>query len=334
MDNKWKQHLLKSGLPLEFIVAQELSSRGHEVFGEYPYVRPDEKNERKEFSVDVRTHAHYEVGDSFHTLSLLVECKYRTPGTVWMFAPLSSNTYAVGLIHDTSEVAPVRFHGNELSSFEDEIGYCVGGVEISPDSGANREAVRHGLAQLRFAMPVLFAGDLQHALQHPWSNGRHVSFCCPLLVTTAELRCLKKGLALDDFHQASSLDEISEVTGAIVVNEEVGPQLQTYADEISSNFAQDAPKLKRRLSALGKVLVSHENQSRMAPDLSSILRSIAHTAERVLVVNLTAFPALLEKLGKTFESHLTSEKVYGTLEYSDGELALLNTERVVVEKNV
>ena len=55
-NNKWKMGLLKTGLPLEYVTSNILNKIGHDIFGEYPYIRPDENKKLKEFSVDLRTY--------------------------------------------------------------------------------------------------------------------------------------------------------------------------------------------------------------------------------------------------------------------------------------
>ncbi len=54
--NKWKTGFLKTGLPLEYVTSNIFNKLGHEIFGEYPYIRPNESKELKEFSVDLRTY--------------------------------------------------------------------------------------------------------------------------------------------------------------------------------------------------------------------------------------------------------------------------------------
>ena len=51
-NTKWKDHLLKTGLPLEFLTAIEFESRGHSNWGEYPYLKRNENGVLTEFSVD------------------------------------------------------------------------------------------------------------------------------------------------------------------------------------------------------------------------------------------------------------------------------------------
>jgi hypothetical protein len=334
MNKKWKLSLLKSGLPLEAVVANQLISLGHHVLGEYPYLRPDEKNEIREFSVDIRTFSNVQPTEPSHALSMLVECKYRNPHTTWLFAPVPSDSYAIGLLHDTSDLATVRFHNDALWRFEEKIGYCVGGVEIAPDGTCNRDAVRHGVSQLRFAMPTLVERALKSAYEDLWSEGRHVEFCCPILVTTADIRILRSGVSLAEVEAAESLDEISSQKDALICNEQSGPQLQEYADRIADSFVRGASSLGRRMKALQKVLVGPEWRSRVAPDTSTVVSSFAHSSERVLIVNHAAFPSVLEKLQAALEFHTTLSSEYGRLAKSAESVCLLDPEGAVLAREI
>ncbi len=52
-NNKWKDALLKSGLPFEYLVAQKLSKLNFNLHGEYSYLRRNEDDKTTEFSIDI-----------------------------------------------------------------------------------------------------------------------------------------------------------------------------------------------------------------------------------------------------------------------------------------
>jgi hypothetical protein len=52
-DKKWKDSLLKTGLPLEYLVAEKLSELKYGIQGEYRYLRPNEQGIPTEFSIDL-----------------------------------------------------------------------------------------------------------------------------------------------------------------------------------------------------------------------------------------------------------------------------------------
>jgi hypothetical protein len=161
----WKNGLLKTGLPLEYVVSNVLNRKGHEVFGTYPYIRPDESKVLKEFSVDLRTYKCLDSKDRLIILSMLVECKYRQPDTSWIFSPFPSKTVPIGLIQSSEDLVPVRLNSDSIWKFEETTGYCISGVELNKNGDGKAEGMKHGIFQLRFAMPVLLKNTYESALK-------------------------------------------------------------------------------------------------------------------------------------------------------------------------
>lgn len=52
-NKKWKDALLKTSLPLEYLVAEQLSDLRFGIHGEYHYLRPNEQGIPTEFSIDI-----------------------------------------------------------------------------------------------------------------------------------------------------------------------------------------------------------------------------------------------------------------------------------------
>jgi hypothetical protein len=312
-DKKWKTGLLKSGLPLEYVTARTLSELGYHMLGEYPYMRSAESGGEKEFSVDIRAHKLFQDGERLHALNLLIECKYRQLGTSWIFAESLADFHAVGLVQTTEDLLPIRFNSDELYKFEERIGYCVTGIELGADGAGIRDKLMHGVYQLRYAMPRLFLSECGSAVGNFWLDIPVVGMLCPILVTTAELRVLKPGLSLQHFQDAAELDDVSERKDAVILNEQSGPHLQSFADTLADAFLSANPTLENRLRALAKVLVGPEWQSRRAPDLESVRRSFGHTAERVLIVRHETLPKVLSEFDTAVRGHLAQQKIYGSI---------------------
>ncbi|GLB48748.1 hypothetical protein [Neptunitalea lumnitzerae] len=308
---KWKKGLLKTGLPLEYVTSNIFNSLGYEIFGEYPYIRPNESKELKEFSVDLRTYKCLDSEGKLIVLSALVECKYRQLGTSWIFSPYPSEMYPIGILNSTEDLVPVRIESKSVWEFEQSIGYCIGGVELSNDGGGNTNGVKHGIFQLRFAMPVFVKNDYENVLDHTYSEGRFIDLSCGILVTTADIRVIKSNLELKDFNLASDLDEITELKEAIILNERAGPQLQEFADSLADDLIDKHPELEQRLLDIGKVLVGKEWINRVAPDLDTIKRSIGFSAERILIVNEKYLSKTINNLEKAILRDIKKEKVYG-----------------------
>lgn len=310
-NNKWKIGFLKSGLPLEYVASNILNKNGHEIFGTYPYIRPDETKTLKEFSVDLRSFKCLDANERLITLSLLVECKYRQPGTTWIFSPLPSTTIPIGLVRSSEDLVPIRLSGDAVWKFEEKIGYSISGVELKSNGDGKSDDVKHGVFQLRFAMPVLLKKTFQQVLNNNWSNGRNIDLICPILVTTSEIRLIKPNLNFNEFIQAEDLNDVSEVKEAIILNERSGPQLQEFADSLANEFIDNNPKLPKRLSDLDDILIGKEWEKRHAPDIDTIKRSFNQSTERILVVNFDSFEKVMSKLELSIKKDLQSVKVYG-----------------------
>jgi len=322
-DKKWKTGFLKTGLPLEYVTANTLNEMGHTIFGEYPYIRPNENEELKEFSIDIRTHKCLDSNEKLFVLDMLVECKYRQPGTTWIFSPYPTDDFMpIGLIRSTEDLVPVRLHGNSLYKFEESIGYCVSGAELMNNGGGNTDGARHGVFQLRYGMPVLQKFLYEHVLDHSWFAGRNIDFLCPILVTTADMRVIKPNLQFEDFLNASELDEVSEFREAIILNERPGPQLESCADSLAEEFISSRPELESRLVKLDKVLSGEEWEARHAPDVDTIRRSFSQSTERVLIVNYKFFKSVISKLEKALMEDISTEKVYAKIDDDKSEFSL------------
>jgi len=86
---KWKDALLRSSVPLEYLVARHAHEHGFGVFGEYAYLRQSDVGTEPEFSVDLWVMKSLKLSeeDYWGQLHLLIECKYSYPGLNWVFAP-------------------------------------------------------------------------------------------------------------------------------------------------------------------------------------------------------------------------------------------------------
>lgn len=321
-NTKWKNGFLKTGLPLEYVTSNILNDKGYSIFGEYPYLRPNENGDSKEFSIDIRAHKCLDSDERLFVLDALIECKFRQTGTTWIFSPFPSDIMSIGLVHSTEDLAPVRLQGHALWEFEKDIGYCVSGVELMNNGGGNTDGARHGVFQLRYGMPVLLKNAYEHALDHTWSAGRYIDFICPILVTTADLRVIKSNLQLEHFTDAEELDDVSDLCEAVILNESPGPQLQGFADSLAEEFLNSKPELAQRLSALDEVLVGKEWEKRYAPDLDTIKRSFGHSAERVLIVNYKHLDDILSRLEKSLLEDISTEKVYALVDENQSEFTL------------
>jgi len=133
----WKNLFLKSGLPLEYEVKEAFVSMGCTAWDEYSYIKADEHNIEQEFSYDLD--AVYWLGR--HCFNFMVECKYKTEPTKWLFLPdpyayqadMSQNAFLHTLDHFTEN--KFIFDREPYDKVQLPLGpYCLKGTEILNDS--------------------------------------------------------------------------------------------------------------------------------------------------------------------------------------------------------
>lgn len=267
--SKWKDHLLKSSLPLEQIVAEKLSLCGLHISGEFPYLRNNEHNNPSEFSVDLRASTLNKLRediDIWSTLEILIECKYSSPSVDWIFArypklePLMANSLhnydflSTFWIGDTTPIVEI----------EKDAQYAVNGLAIT-DKFADNKRIKHGLNQLRYAVPRfleklasedLISTDEEHTIR----------LVAPILVSNAPLRLLKQNVDFESIRNANSLDDISDIHNVIYHYQQTGPELAECIKETAKHVHSNLDDGKRSV----KFNLEHINS-----ELSDSLETIA-----------------------------------------------------------
>jgi hypothetical protein len=279
-DNKWKNHLLKSSLPHEQIVSEKLQGSDFYLVGKYPYIRPNEQDINTEFSIDTQARLRVKAP---YMATLLVECKYNYPGIRWVFSqyPKSKSSFMPGelyCLHDREQ--------HQLHSLSTLLPICTQGIELY-NNGFEPNTISHGLNQLFYGMPNLI---IQEALNknNKWSTGKAThSFICLLLVTTADLYILKPEQSLDNYHSATSLDDVASKVDALIVAQEEGPHLHQYCESLLRMYIKRSTDERDKVKKIPNLLI--EDFSR------KILPSILS----VIIVNLDSFEYILEKIKNT-----------------------------------
>lgn len=291
---KWKNALLKTSLPLEYLVATVLSEQGYLVWGEFSYSRNNEQGINTEFSVDLRAHDLLEKRKEQYwaALTLLVECKYNYPGVRWVFAPLAKSSLIItGVVNVFEDLCTRRVTNKDaLYSVDDDLPFCVKGIELH-SSDANPQSIEHGLHQLRWAAPQIASEIFREQATTHHDVDLHIGFLCPILVTTASLHVFREGLNLEAFQNASDLEDVAEQVDALVVYRERGPQLDKYIRETITELHSQTPEVKTRLVQLA------EATARSRPHSSwHFEQSIDSLSTRILVVTFSAFEGLINNI--------------------------------------
>jgi hypothetical protein len=238
-NNGWKENLLKSSLPLEQLVAEQLERSKFQVAGEFPYIRPNEQGIKTEFSIDLHANKSngriqeaegvLEVVGRNSDVNLLIECKYTHPSVQWIFSPYLFAPYVpTPFICLRSECSSPIFDGVP-HLLHDDLRICRRGVALSPNS-FDPNVITHALSQLYYGLPNFVIANLEPSLK-VLGPSNHICIC-PILVTTARLHVIKTGQSLDTFFSAKSLEDITDQVDALFVTQENGPMLTQYCKDL------------------------------------------------------------------------------------------------------
>lgn len=242
---KWKSNLLSSSLPLEFQVAKLLVDKSFFVGADYPYTRCHDGVE-KEFTVDIRGSCYY-IGPRQSLrcpLDMLVECKHRLGNVAWLFLPDPHRQYV-----EMSD--PVATGGSAVSSvaafsrlffhlspreFEPEMAQCYKGVEIDLGTGKVYDAeLRHGVAQLQYALPSLAATLIRTAAGPPILD-RVPFYFVGVLMTNARLFVAHDDLSLSSVSAASAMNDLAENVPYVALRLAEGPGFRNHATEVFTDI--------------------------------------------------------------------------------------------------
>jgi len=172
-NNKWKDYLLKSGLPLEFEVKEFLNTKKCISSYEYSYLRHDENEIINEFSFDISSSYIQEN----HFFKLMIECKYRDSSTNWLFLPgvyggpseLGKTSFLHPCDHFTSyEKFPFKYP--ELPPIGKP---CQKGIEITSD-GQNPKTITQAVNQLSYAMAEMITDAMTHQVEELLSSSEFI----------------------------------------------------------------------------------------------------------------------------------------------------------------
>lgn len=282
MSKDWKEVLLRSGVPLEYEVAQILAELGFEVDADFPYLRQDVGGE-KEHSIDILGSHFLEVGKKKKesaTIFALVECKYRSPEKKLLLfeAPPSQHgwTDARGAVQAYDEFVPFMLMGGTFHDLEDGYDVVYKGVEIHSNDAVERD-FRRSVEQLRYAAPVCLRRALDMTFfghvadNQPW-------FFAKIIVTNAKLMILRNGVDVAKVQAASKLEDVAEEIGAAILYSEYGPDFErhfkgVFADA-KEDFQEKAVEVERYLRDQNKGVDFLNSPTEKMRDLCSAQRSV------------------------------------------------------------
>jgi len=303
---KWKSHLLSSGLPLEYQAAKILAAKGFNIEANYSYARND-NGVVKDFSIDLRAVSYVGLR-KFTVLNLLVECKHRLPQVKWLFLPepnpkSSYPTFRSGgdAVHIVHEFSDYSMDTALATKFERSAPLCYKGIEIVGDSGAHDAELKHGIAQLQYALPRFMAGQITSNVLFGYPNNRPFAYC-PILLTTAELFVARKDMSVKKVEQASNIDDLGTNVSYLILRSGYGPDFESHCQKEAASLVE--PKVLSRLQALDPARPS--NDALLVQDSSVIARIMSQAGSypltnyftKFLVCTYTQFPNLIDTIKK------------------------------------
>jgi len=242
-----KTELLKSGLPLESMIAESINSLSSKLsnplinHGEYFFQRQESEFPN---SVDFLVTHDLDIKNcDFVQIAFLLECKYRTRGTRWYFTPNplkdSGMEFFVENFFSKGKCNRWTFP-SMISPLNDKTMSIVGkGIEIYSNGERNEKSINEAIHQLMFAtsslLPRAFVKE-EFMLEIMRKKGIDIkgrsmhSLLCPIIVTTSDLHFLKD-VNIEKVEQSKKLEDISKVEKIIVYSAKPPLYVERYIKE-------------------------------------------------------------------------------------------------------
>lgn len=321
-NRKWKKHLLSSSFPLEFDAAKILVSKGFSVKSDYTYSRND-SGVVKDFSVDIKasTYTPFTNPDKITAdVSLLVECKYRSPNIKWLFLPDPNDPdYSPITLGNTINIvdafSPFLINRDASSNFDANLPeFCYKGTELNFSTGEVYDSeLKHGISQLQYALPRLFAEGVEfNIFSHPDDNVPLIF--SSILLTTANLFVIDNNTSLKDVLDASDINDLITQVPYLLFYSDYGPDFSTHCSKECSSLAELGEyKVVDELESL-RLNSKHktyefENPSVKGKDLATAQRyELKRYFTQFLVCTYTEFPMLIDSIKKTISQALKTRK--------------------------
>jgi hypothetical protein len=202
--------------------------------------------------------------------------------------------------------------GNKTVEFDNNFPTCYKGTEIDlGNQSVHDNELKHGIAQLQYALPRLFTNNVLFWLR-PYAEDNVPFFFCPILLTTAELLLTKESASINEFKKLTSIDEITTKAPCLLIYSDYGPDFETHCSKECNNLAKleeydvikalESKKLKSMKSELeypsviGKSLVNAERFS------------LQMYFTQFIICTYSEFPKLIDDIKKIVKSATKTRK--------------------------
>lgn len=298
-EKDWKDGLLKSSLALEHCVTTLLEKHNVDSYGEFSYMRKNETGYSSEHSIDIDAIFAFDT-PCYSQLNFLIECKYCHQSVKWFFCPISLgrknyNLLEYGLVKVLEECCPGRIDQSGFVQFESKIALASKGIEIYAND-KNEGAIKHGLYQLRYALPNKAVSIIEGQLNSIHDSDIAIEMLIPMLVTTAPLYILNRKADIGAIQKAGDIYDVAVEVDSLVVYQEPSVDLKKYADDLHKKIIVH-PLFEASLRKLNSLL-SERKKETYFPDMSdmNLHSKFRRLPAKILVVKLNALEKVIKKV--------------------------------------
>lgn len=246
-NKKWKEKLISSSFPLEYLVSKKLAAYDIAVGNEFSYSRND-AGVLKDFSIDIN--GSYWNEECTYSLNFLIECKQRHDKNKWLFMSdpntpdFSAHTLGCTL-RAIDEFSRIDLPPDATVELDKMMTYVVKGVEIDTSNGnVYDNEIKHGISQLAYSLPDVMIRNIAHCVNsHPSVNIPF--FFVPILLTTSELFVTNNDFSMDRIREAQEISDIAVNVPYLIMEYQHTPGFGIHRAErfFAFNYLQGLPQI-------------------------------------------------------------------------------------------
>jgi hypothetical protein len=256
---EWKDHLLSSGIPLEYSISGILRKLGFCAPREYRYERFNEAGLLTQFSIDV--YSSYIITKLNLWLELFAECKYRHDGTRWVFTPTDHDIWSpryedMFVIIDQYDLDR-KVETHKVQVYGENISLCGKGIELLVND-KNLKTIEQATQQLRYSVISKAVDAIVHQVDEMLGTPTPIFIIAPIIVTTAELWRIRPNISIEDIRNADKLEEVAETQNAILLHKDPDNLLISHTKNFFKNNLTDEQKKKFEAAVMRNTKNSYE----------------------------------------------------------------------------
>lgn len=236
-DGKWKDALLKSGLPLEYEVKTFLEEQKKCLIKwEQSYLKSDENGLAKEFSYDLNA-SYIKMP---YDVEFMVECKFRSEDAKWFFLPEQyggmDEIYQNSFMHAIDYFHKWTWAWNQYMPYCESLApLCSKGIEIYGNGNKNNKSIPQAISQLSYGLAKQITGTISDHIDE--EHGIHFrEIFVPVVVTTAELFRFREDLGIEELKKASDPDTVATTHDILVVKRDADLSLYNHNMSMFAGF--------------------------------------------------------------------------------------------------